>query len=95
MLCNGWYGSTARDQCDLPSKIETALTNDGKPLEPIIGYAASQETHMYGHPSELNKGNACPHYVPAGLVLRLARKVFFGVPLRPTVKKVALTDRVE
>ena len=95
MRCANWYAPTKQDQCDLPSEVNPALTKDGQPLDPIVGFKAYRTTSVYGKPSELNRNNDCPNYKPAGLVLILARKFFFDVPLRPTVNKAALTDRVE
>lgn len=77
--CARWYASNQTDQCDLPSgKVEIIES-------PVIGMKLRIKHSKYGHPSSLNKNNDCPHHLPISYFGKLVRKVFFNIPLKPTV----------
>lgn len=77
--CARWYASIQHDQCDLSSgKVEVIDS-------PAIGMKLRVKHGEYGHPSLLNKNNDCLYYSSISSLGKLARKVFFNIPLKPTV----------
>lgn len=79
MHCARWYAPTQEDQCDISEK-EQENTDPS-----IIGFRALAKKTEFGHPSELNRNNNCPYYQGIGLVGKIERRIFFGIPLRPTI----------
>lgn len=77
MHCARWYFQTQADQCILEEKFES------NPLiSSAIGFVAKEEKANYGHPSELNQNHDCTYYKNIGLLRRLGRNIFYGIPMK-------------
>ena len=80
MHCNNWYATTKCNQCDIGKTEKEGLSLS------IAGFEALVSQNIYGKPSELNKDNNCLHYKALGLFGKLSRRIFYGIPLKPTVE---------
>ena len=80
MHCRNWYASIKANQCNIDKTEKEDLSPN------IAGFKAVVNHNIYGTPSELNKNNDCSHYKEIGLLYKLSRRIFFGIPLKQTVE---------
>ena len=78
MHCARWYAPTQANQCDLEEKFESNPLSSS-----AIGFVIKEEKTKYGKPSELNQNHDCTYYKDIGLLRRLGRNIFYGIPMKP------------
>jgi hypothetical protein len=83
MHCERWYVSQIiyADKCTIGSKPVTS-----KALNNSAGFVAESGKDIYGKPSKLNRNHNCAYYRKIGIIGKISRRIFLGIPMRPTIE---------
>lgn len=85
MHCERWYAPSKVDQCDIPVQREISVAPKN-----VVGFKIPNiNNESYGKPSELNKNNDCEYYKEISFLHKLSRKLSWGIPLKPSLEKLA------